>query len=122
MRLVALLCLNAFVAMAQTPAPALTVSAESAPAGGWAQFKFSVSRPAAVGKVRIQLPLDAGVFSGIESGAVFGANGDAAGAATVSGLTVTLEFTSRALGIGRAFDLPVIATVTARVRADATAG
>ncbi|HEV3199687.1 MAG TPA: hypothetical protein VGZ73_17405, partial [Bryobacteraceae bacterium] len=86
---------------------ALQVSAETAPPGGWAQIKIFLTTPALVSSGRIVMDFDPSVFRALGTAGVFGASGDAYGAATISGLHLDAQFFSPTGGIGRLRGLPV---------------
>ena len=106
--LVWLLVLSASASGAASANLTLQVSAETAPPGGWAQIKISLAAPALVGSGRIVMDFDPSVFTAIASPGVFGASGDAYGAATISGLHLDAQFFSPTGGIGRLRGLPVL--------------
>src|ERR1035438_6574692 len=73
----------AFASQASCAAsPALQISTEIAPAGGWAQIKIYAVKPQAIGSGHLILNLDATAFGTGAMGGLFGANGDATGLAT----------------------------------------
>ena len=100
---------------------ALRISSETAPAGGWAQIKISSATPQLVATGRILMKFDAAVFGNIAGVAVFSAQGDAVGIATVSGRSLDVSISSPAGGIGQLPQLPIL-TVTVPVLASAPAG
>ena len=109
-QLVCLLALAAGVSDAEAAGAklALQVSGETAPAGGWAQIKISLAAPALVGSGRIVMDFDPSMFTAIASAGVFGASGDAYGAAIISGLHLDAQFSSPTGGIGRLRGVPVL--------------
>lgn len=94
-------------ARAATPAP-LLISSTSAPAGGWAQIAIYAVSPMAISSGHLVLSLDATAFGNNAAVGLFGANGDAVGAATVNWPQIDIQFSSASGGIGQLPDLPVI--------------
>jgi len=88
---------------------ALQISAETAPAGGWAQIKIFAAKPMAIASGHLVLNLDATVFGTGALVGLFGANGDATGLATVTGPRIDVQFSSATGGIGQLAGLPVMA-------------
>src|SRR5579871_798712 len=105
---------------AQTPIT-LQVSSETAPAGGWAQFKIYAAQPVHAGSGILSMDFDPTVFGDIAQVAVFGANGDALGYAQVNGRHVDAHFTSSSNSAGQLPGLP-IAVVTVPVNASIAPG
>ena len=98
---------TATLGLAATP-PSLTISSETAPAGGWAQIKISAAKPVAMAAGHLVLTLDPTVFgSGAQVG-LFGANADAIGLATTTGSQIDMRFSSATGGIGQLAGLPVL--------------
>jgi len=93
---------------------AVHVSAETAPAGQWVQFKISLGAPALVSSGRIVMDFDTSMFTAIAAPGVFGSSGDAYGAATISGLHLDAQFFSPIGGIGRLGGIPVL-VVSAKI-------
>jgi len=91
-----------------SPSLALQVSTETAPAGGWAQFKISAVNPVLVGNGSISMDFDPTVFGNITQVAVFGAMGDAMGYAHVKGQHVDAHFSSTSAAIAQLPGLPVL--------------
>jgi uncharacterized protein (TIGR03437 family) len=106
--------LLAFVAtgllQARTAAPAfnLVVSDETAPSGGWVQFKVSLAQPRQIRDGQLSMDFDPGVFGNISNVAVFSGAGDAAGYANVAGNHLDAHFYSTSGGIGQLPGLPVM--------------
>ena len=100
---------------------ALQVSSETAPAGGWAQIKIFPATPQLVSTGRIIMKFDSAVFGSPSGVAVFSAQGDAVGVATVSGQSLDVTFSSSAGGIGQLPYLPML-TVTVPVLAGTAPG
>ena len=100
---------------------ALQISSETAPAGGWAQIKIFSATPQHVASGRIVMNFDPAVFGPISAVAVFSAQGDAIGVATVSGQSLDVTIASAAAGMGQLPHLPLLA-VTVPVLAGAPAG
>jgi hypothetical protein len=100
---------------------ALRISSETAPAGGWAQIKVLAATPQHIAAGRIVMTFDPAVFGDITGVAVFSAEGDAMGIATISGQSLDVSFQSTAGGIGQLPQLPIL-TVTIPVLATATVG
>ena len=92
---------------ATTPA-ALQISAETAPAGGWAQIRIYAARPVAITSGRLVVNLDAAAFGPGAMVGLFGANGDATGLAAVQGPQIDIQFSSPTGGIGQLSGLPVL--------------
>ena len=100
---------------------ALRISSETAPAGGWAQIKIFSVTPQLVSSGRLIMKFDSAVFGSPSGVAVFSAQGDAVGVATINGQSLDVTFSSSAGGIGQLPQLPVL-TVTVPVLATAAAG
>src|SRR5712692_6070767 len=100
---------------------ALQISSETAPAGGWAQIKISPVTPQRVANGRIVMTFDPAVFGNISSVAVFSAQGDAMGIATMSGQSLDVSIRSQAGGIGQLPSLPIL-TVTLPILASVSPG
>jgi uncharacterized protein (TIGR03437 family) len=94
------------VALGQTPA--LEISAETAPAGGFAQIKIYAAKPQAIPAGHIVVTLDATFFANSPVVGVFGANGDALGLATNNWPKLDVQFQSATAGIGQLAGLPVM--------------
>ena len=99
----------------------LQISSETAPPGGWAQIKIWSLTPQLVSTGRLVMQFDPAVFGPISSVAVFSAQGDAMGIATVSGQSLDVSISSAAAGIGQLPHLPVL-TVTIPVLATTPVG
>jgi uncharacterized protein (TIGR03437 family) len=99
----------------------LQISSETAPPGGWAQIKISSATPQLISSGRLEMKFDPAVFGSISSVAVFSAQGDAVGIATVSGQSLDVFLSSTAGGIGQLPHLPIL-TVTIPVLATAPVG
>ena len=99
----------------------LQISSETAPSGGWAQIKISSPTPQLVASGRMVMKFDPAVFGPISSVAVFSAQGDAVGIASVSGQSLDVFVSSAAGGIGQLPRLPIV-TVTIQVLASAPVG
>jgi hypothetical protein len=84
------------VALGQTPA--LEISTETSPVGGFAQIKIYAAKPQAIPKGHIVVTLDATFF----------ANGDALGLATNNWPNLDVQFLSASAGIGQLAGLPVM--------------
>ncbi len=110
MRHFCLLFLAALVspALFATTPPALQISSETAPAGGWAQLKIYAVKPMAIASGHILLNLDSTAFGPGTTVGLFGANGDAEGRATLSGSQMDVLFSSPSGGIGQLAGLPVL--------------
>ena len=104
---------------AQTTPPALQISSEIAPAGGFAQIKIYTVKPMAISKGHMILTLDAAGFGSSPVVGLFGANGDASGVATVLWPQIDIQFASPTGGIGQLAELPVL-VVTVPVLAAAS--
>lgn len=83
--------------------PALQISTETAPAGGWAQVKIYAIKPQAIASGHLVLNLDATAFGAGAMVGLFGANGDATGLATTTTTTtaneIDVQFSSPTGGI-----------------------
>ena len=99
----------------------LQISSETAPAGGWAQIKIYSATPQLVTAGRVLMKFDPTVFGSVAGVAVFSAQGDAVGVATVNGQSLDVTFSSKAGGIGQLPHLPVL-TVTVAILASAPVG
>ena len=88
--------------------PALQISSEFAPAGGWTQIKIYATKPAAISSGLLILNLDATTFGPNPQVGLFGANADASGVAAVSGSQVNIQFSSPSGGIGQLAGVPVL--------------
>src|SRR5271167_619314 len=94
-----LLLLVCPVAFGQTPA--LEISTEIAPAGGFAQIKIYAAKPQSIPKGHIVVTLDSAFFANSPVVGVFGANGDALGLATNNWPKLDVQFQSATGGIGQ---------------------
>ena len=99
----------------------LQISSETAPAGGWAQIKIYSATPELVAAGRVLMKFDPAVFGSVAGAAVFSAQGDAVGVATVDGQSLDVTFSSKAGGIGQLPHLPVL-TVTVAMLASVPVG
>jgi uncharacterized protein (TIGR03437 family) len=106
-RFAPLVVLSATVTIAASPA-SLTISNETAPAGGWAQIKIYAAKPMAIANGELVLNLPATAFGPGAMVGLFGANGDAAGLATTTAGQIDVQFTSATGGIGQLAGLPVM--------------
>jgi len=79
-------------AVCATAPAALQISTETAPAGGWAQIKIYAAKPVAIASGHLVLNLDATAFGTGAMVGLFGANGDAAGLAAVTGPQIDVQF------------------------------
>jgi len=95
-------------AVCATAPAALQISTETAPAGGWAQIKIYAAKPVAIASGHLVLNLDATAFGTGAMVGLFGANGDAAGLAAVTGPQIDVQFSSATGGIGQLAGLPVM--------------
>jgi hypothetical protein len=120
-RLASLLCAAAFALGATTPTLSLQVSSETAPPGGYVQFKISPSAPALVSSASISIDFDPAIFGNIANVAAFSATGDQLGYATVQGQHVTASFTASSASLGQLPALPVL-VINVPVLATAKAG
>lgn len=96
----------ALPAAAQSGLP-LVVSAETAPAGAWAQIKVSLATPQQVTAGYLSIDFDPQVFGPVGNVAVLSATGDAQGFAHVAGTHVDVTFYSPSGGAGQLPGLPV---------------
>jgi uncharacterized protein (TIGR03437 family) len=109
-------------AMVQGGAPlTLQISSETAPPGGYAQFKIAPSTPALISSGLLIVQFDATVFQSIISASVLSADGDALGSVYVSNLTVTVQFYSTTSSLGQLPGIPMV-LVTAQVLPTAAPG
>ena len=95
-------------AVCATAPAALQISAETAPASGWTQIKIYATKPMAIASGHLVLNLDATAFGTGAMVGLFGANGDAAGLATVTWPQIDVQFSSATGGIGQLAGLPVM--------------
>jgi uncharacterized protein (TIGR03437 family) len=105
--LLVLLALATNALGAANPSIVLQVSSETAPPGGYAQFKVSLTSPALIGSGAISMDFDPAVFGNVANVAIFSATGDALGYANVSAQHVAAYFSSATAAIGQLPDLPV---------------
>src|ERR1019366_7035604 len=101
---------TAFVgqAVCATAPAALQISTEAAPAGGWAQIKIYAAKPMAIASGHLVLSFDPTAFGNGAMVGLFGANGDAAGLATVTWPRIDVQFSSATGGIGQLAGLRVV--------------
>ncbi len=99
----------------------LRISTETAPPGGWAQFKISASAPILIASGQLSMTFDPSVFGPIAQVAAFSSTGDQIGYADVNGEQMDAHFSSPAAGLGQLPELPVF-VVTVPVLASATPG
>lgn len=116
-----LLALVASPLYAANPAITLQVSSETAPPGGYAQFKISLTAPALVSTASISMTFDPTIFGPVANVAAFSATGDQIGYANVNGQQLTASASSPSAGLGQLPGLPVL-IVTVPVLATAQAG
>jgi uncharacterized protein (TIGR03437 family) len=95
-------------AVCATVPAAIRISAETAPAGGWAQIKIFAVKPMAIASGHLLLNLDPTAFGNGAMVGLFGANGDAVGLATVTWPQIDIQFSSATGGIGQLAGLPVM--------------
>src|SRR5580692_12846801 len=86
-------------AVCATVPAALQISAETAPAGGWAQIKIYAVKPMTIASGHLVLNLDSTAFGNGATVGLFGANGDATGLATVTWPQIDVQFSSATGGI-----------------------
>jgi hypothetical protein len=86
----------------------LVVSNTTAPAGGWAQIQIFAAKPGSISSGHLVLNLDATFFGPGAMVGLFGASGDALGAATTNGAQLDVQFSSATGGIGQMAGLPVM--------------
>src|ERR1700733_13962974 len=120
-RPVLLFALLSSVLLAANPSIALQVSNETAPPGGYAQFKISLTAPALVSSGSVTMNFDPTIFGNIASVAALSATGDQTGYAILQGTQVTAYFSSLSASLGQLPDLPVF-VVTVPVLATAKMG
>jgi uncharacterized protein (TIGR03437 family) len=99
------------------------VSSETAPPGGFAQFKVSLTAPALVSQASISMSFDPTIFGPIASVAAFSATGDQTGQSSIysGGQKVQAALTSQSSSLGQMPGLPVL-VVTVPVLATAKIG
>jgi len=107
--------------LAANPGITLQVSSETAPPGGYAQFKISLATPTLVSSGSVAMSFDPTIFGNIASVAAFSAAGDQTGYAIIQGTQVTAYFSSLSGGLGQLPDLPIV-VVTVPVLATAKMG
>lgn len=118
-RLVPLFAVFAIALGASNPPLTIQVSTETAPPGGYAQFKIYASPPALISAASVILNLDPTIFGPIASINAFSANGDQIG---FSSNPVSIGYvTSASASLGQLPGLPIF-TVTAPVLATAKIG
>ena len=106
---VPIVALSATVAFGFAANPtSLIVSNTTAPAGGWAQIQIYAAKPGSISSGHLVLNLDATVFGPGAMVGLFGATGDALGAATTNGPQLDVQFSSATGGIGQMAGLPVM--------------
>jgi len=110
-----------FTLAAATPTLGLRVSAETAPPGGYAQFKITVAAPAQISTATIAMTFDPTVFGPVASISSFSATGDQNGSAGASGSTLSATVTSSSASLGQLPGQPVF-VVTVPILATAKAG
>jgi hypothetical protein len=106
---------------AANPAITLEVSSETAPPGGYAQFKIILAAPALVSTASISMTFDPTIFGPVANVAAFSATGDQIGYTNQGAQGVSAYFTSASSSIGQLPQLPVF-VVTVPVLATAKAG
>ena len=93
---------------AETSTPlTLQISSETAPPGGWAQFRISVNAPTLIASGQISMDFDPSVFGPVAQIAAFSSTGDQIGYATVNAQQVAGHFSSPSAGLGQLPELPV---------------
>jgi hypothetical protein len=100
----------------------LHVSEETAPPGGVAQIKVTLTEPKPIIKTRLVLEFEDGIFEEVLGVAAFSEGGVAAGTAFRQGNRLIVNVVSPDATFGMGEDYYPILTVTARVRADAREG
>ena len=116
-----LLALAGNILGAANPSIAVQVSSETAPPGGYAQFKVSLTTPTLVSSASVSMTFDPAIFGNIASVAAFSATGDQTGFATLNGAQLMVYFSSSSASLGQLPDLPVL-VVTVPVLATAKPG
>jgi uncharacterized protein (TIGR03437 family) len=111
----------ALPASAANPSIALRVSSETAPPGGYAQFKVFVTSPTLISSASITMTFDPAIFGSTPTVAGFSATGDQTGFYGVQESQFTAYVTSTSASIGQLPDLPVF-VVTVPVLATAKIG
>jgi uncharacterized protein (TIGR03437 family) len=120
-RLAVLLAI-AGAATAQTGAPlTLRISSETAPPGGYAEFKIAPTTPTLIGSGGLTIQFDPSVFQSVTSASVLSADGDALGSVYVNHFTVGVQFYSASASLGQLPGIPMI-LVTAQVLPTAAPG
>jgi len=109
------------IASAANPTVILQVSSETAPPGGYAQFKFYLTQPARISSAGIAIQFDPSIFGGPSSIAAFSATGDQIGSAGTYTPQVTVAVSSQSASLGQLPDLPIF-VVTVPVLATAKPG
>ncbi len=107
-------------AAASTPV-VLQVSTETAPPGGWVQFKISATAPPLIASGQLTMSFDPTVFGAATQVTVFSSTGDQIGYASPNGPILSVYFSSPSAGIGQLPELPVL-VVTVPVLASAKLG
>lgn len=118
-----LLALSMTVLGATNPGITVQVSSETAPPGGFAQFKVSLTAPALVSQASISMSFDPTIFGPIASIAAFSATGDQTGDSSIysAGQKLQAALTSESSSLGQLPGLPVF-VVTVPVLATAKIG
>jgi len=116
-----LLALCGNILFAANPSITVQVSSETAPPGGYAQFKISLTAPALVSSGSVTMNFDPAIFGPATGLAAFSATGDQIGEAMLQGQQVVATFTSSSGGFGQLPDLPIL-VVTVPVLATAKIG
>ena len=105
------------VLFAANPTITLQVSSETAPPGGYAQFKITLTEPALVATAGISMKFDPAIFGDVTSFAAFSAAGDQVGSYSTLGAGVS----SPTASLGQLPGLPVF-VVTVPILATAQVG
>jgi hypothetical protein len=118
---VVFLALLSNIASAANPTITLQVSSETAPAGGYAQFKFYLTEPARISSAGISIQFDPSIFGSPSSIAAFSATGDQIGWASTYTPQIGVYAFSQSASLGQLPDLPIF-VVTVPVLATAKPG
>jgi uncharacterized protein (TIGR03437 family) len=103
-----LLALSGHVLSAANAAITAQVSSETAPPGGYAQFKISLTAPGLVSQASISMKFDPTIFGTPTSVAGFSATGDQTGRGGASGQLVEAALTSQSSSLGQLPGMPVL--------------
>jgi hypothetical protein len=99
----------------------LKMSDETAPAGGVAQVRLTLTEPKPIIRTRMDLEFDEAIVGDVLSVSIFSGNGEASGTAVRMGKRLHIEAESPSANWGMDENLPLL-TVAVQLRHDAPAG